>query len=335
MDITLLVTLLGSLVALTFAAEFLVRHSSALALDFGVSPLFVGLTIVGFGTSSPEIAASVSATLRGAPELSVSNLVGSNIFNIGMILGLTAMVFPISVMFDRVKRDLFVAVAVSVMPVLAYLISGPTERVVGVAAIFAMTGYVVYAYRTDTGSTEAENVRALEEVEHTLRVDAPKSPAGRAIAMRLVYIVLSLAVLVGSASLFVDSATEIARFFGVSDRVIGLTIVAGGTSLPELVTSLVAALRKSGDIAVGNVVGSNIFNVLGILGLCMVVGPQTIPASTVLIDVPVMVFFSVALVFMARTEFVISRAEGVFLLLVFLGYNAYILLNGSGGAVGV
>ena len=330
MDLSLIATLIASLVVLTIAAEFLVRFSSALALDLGVSPLFVGLTIVGFGTSSPEIAASVSATLRGAPEVSVSNLVGSNIFNVGLILGLTALILPITVAFDRVKRDLIVAILVAVVPVTAFFLSGMAERLAGIVAVFAMAGYVYYAYKTDSGSPESDAERAAQELEDTLHVRKPADTDRAKLISRIVMIVGSLVFLVGSASFFVDSATTIARHFGVSDRIIGLTIVAGGTSLPELVTSLVAAIKKSGDIAVGNIVGSNIFNVLGILGLCMIVGPQTMPASTVLVDVPLMTFLSVALLFFARSEFRISRNEGAFFLAVYIGYSAFIVFTGTG-----
>lgn len=322
---TLFATLIGSLLMLTIAAEFLVRFSSALALELGISPLFVGLTIVGFGTSSPEIAASLSATLRGVPEVGVSNLIGSNIFNVGMIIGITALVLPITVVFERVKRDLVVAVGVAVVPITAYWLSGPPERIAGVVAVSAMIGYVVLAYKKDIASTDSDNSLALQELGQTLHVTKPTTSSVSKLTTRIALIIVSLGFLIGSSSFFVSSATELARNFGVSDRVIGLTIVAGGTSLPELVTSLMAVLRKSGDIAVGNVVGSNIFNVLGILGLCMIVGPQTIPASTVMVDVPLMVFFSGALIVFARSAFTITRVEGAFLMAVYIGYSVFII----------
>lgn len=307
-------TLLGALALLTLGAELLVRAAASLALRLRVSPLFIGLTVVAFGTSAPELAASVAAALRGSDDIAVGNVVGSNIFNIAAILGVTALIRPIYVQLPVLRRDLAIAIAAAAMPLLAVFDGGAIGRAVGVLSLLCLVGYVWSALRADRG---------LEAGIEGGGSAAGELPPGLSIG-RLLFdaacIAAGLALLVVGARTFVDHAIAIARAAGMSELVIGLTIVAAGTSLPELMTSVVAAARGQSEIAVGNVLGSNIFNILGVLGTCALISPQTVPRQVLWFDNPVMLIASVALLPMVRTGGVISRGEGGILL---LGYTAY------------
>lgn len=323
---TLLLLAVG-LVMLTLGAEWLVRGASSMALRFGVSPLFVGLTIVGFGTSSPEMAASVAASLRGAADIAVGNVVGSNIFNIAAILGLTAVIKPIVVRLAAVRRDLAVAFVAALLPWLAIAFDGTLPRWLGIVFVLGLVAYLVFAYRGDRAAPAPDAELAREELREAHVVPAEPAKKGRP-AIDAGLVVVGLVLLVFGSRLLVDGAIEIARWAGLSERVIGLTIVAAGTSLPELVTSLVATLRGSTDIAVGNVIGSNIFNLLGILGVSAIVRPQAVSPSMLALDTPVMVLATIALLPIMMTGGRISRVEGAILL---LGYAAYLALLLFGG----
>jgi cation:H+ antiporter len=312
--------LLGSLVVVTLGAEGLVRGASALALRAGISALFVGMTVVGFGTSSPELAASLTATLRGAGDVSVGNVVGSNILNIALIVGITAMIRPIRVQLGAVRRDVLVALGASLVPLASLAMGGTIPRGAGVVLLAVLVGYLGISYRTARRAAAAERDLALEEVESTLDVD----PAGRGLGDRvwfnLLLVVAGLALLVLGSRMFVGAALNLARAVGMSDLVVGLTVVAAGTSLPELVTSAVAALRRNPDIAIGNVIGSNIFNLLGILGTCAVVSPQAVGREVILVHTPVMVLVTLALLPVLKTGGVVSRREGIVLVLAYVAY---------------
>ncbi len=314
-----IIEVLVSAAVITAGAELLVRGASALALRLGVSPLFVGLTVVGFGTSSPELGASVTATLRGAPGISVGNVVGSNIFNIALVLGCTAMIRPIPIVFQRIRGDLVVAILAALVPIAAYLVSGEVSRPIGIACLLALIAYLYNAYQKDKRALMKTRHRAKEEVEHTLGL--PPSPASAlTLAGHALCVVIGLGMLVMGSNRFVHGATEIAKAIGVSDVVIGLTLVAVGTSLPELVTSIVAAVRKSSDIAVGNILGSNIFNLLGILGTCAVISPQPLQSRTVFVDVPILIVLSILLLPVVKSGAQLSRKEGAMLVLAYAGY---------------
>jgi cation:H+ antiporter len=314
LDAVTVLQLILSLAVVTLGAEALVRGASALALRLGVSPLFIGLTIVGFGTSSPELAASVTATLRGATGVSVGNVVGSNIFNIAVIVALTAMITPLRVELRAVRRDLAVAVAAALAPTLAFMEGGSLGPALGFGFLLVLAAYLVVAYRgARTASLELAELDGIVAVPSS----GPSGGPWREIALAAVGLVL----LIVGARFFVDAAIELAQTMRWSERLIGLTVVAAGTSLPELATSVVAGLRRNPDIAIGNVIGSNIFNVFGILGLSAVVHPQTISWAVLSVDVPVMLAATLALLPIVKTGGRISRREGLLLL---VGYGAYL-----------
>ena len=319
-QILIIVVALGGV---TLGAELLVRGASRLALRAGVSSLFVGLTIVGFGTSSPELGASLTATLRQSSDVALGNVVGSNLFNIGVILGLTALLQPIRVQLSAVRRDLLVATGAALVPWLALPFAGFIPRPAGLALVALLVAYLVGAYRQARRAAAAE----VQLVEQEMR---PAHRAARGAVIRDVALVVAgLALLVLGSRGFVDAAIGIARQIGWSELVIGLTLVSAGTSLPELVTSLVAMRRGNTDIAVGNVIGSNIFNALGIVGVCATVAPQAVAWSLVIRDTPIMLAASLALLPIMRSGGRISRLEGGLLLGAYIAYVAYLILTGG------
>lgn len=320
MQILIIVVALGGV---TLGAELLVRGASRLALRAGVSSLFVGLTIVGFGTSSPELGASLTATLRQSSDVALGNVVGSNIFNIAVILGLTALLQPIRVQLAAVRRDLLVAVGAALVPWLALPFAGFIPRPVGFALVALLAVYLAAAYRHARRAAAAE----VQLVELEMR-PALKEARG-AVVRDVVLVVAGLALLVLGSRGFVDAAIGIARQIGWSELVIGLTLVSVGTSLPELVTSLVAVRRGNTDIAVGNVIGSNIFNALGIVGVCAAVAPQAVNHALLVRDAPLMLLLSLALLPIMRSGGQISRLEGGALAGAYVAYAAYLIVSGG------
>lgn len=319
-QVLIIVVALGGV---TLGAELLVRGASRLALRAGVSSLFVGLTIVGFGTSSPELGASLTATLRQSSDVALGNVVGSNIFNIAVILGLTAILQPIRVQLSAVRRDLLVAIGAALVPWLALPFAGFIPRPVGFVLVALLAAYLAGAYRQARRAAAAE----VQLVEQEMR-PAHKEPRG-AVARDVVLVVAGLALLVLGSRGFVDAAIGIARQIGWSELVIGLTLVSVGTSLPELVTSLVAVRRGNTDIAVGNVIGSNIFNLLGIVGVCAAVAPQAVNRTLMLRDAPLMLVLSLALLPIMRSGGRISRLEGGALAGVYVAYATYLVASGG------
>ncbi len=299
-----------SLVVLYFGAETLVRGSSSLALRWGISPLVVGLTVVAFGTSAPELVVSISASLKGQGDLAMGNVVGSNILNIGIILGLTAVICPIKVSLPVIKLDAPIMLAtVTLLAILA--LGGEVSRLMGGVFVLMLISYttfnVIVSRRQATAEVKAEFCAAV--------------PAPTGLLVRdLLLIGAGLALLVVGSEYLVDSAVVIARAFKLSEAVIGLTIVAAGTSMPELATSVVAALRRQPHIAIGNVVGSNIFNVLGVVGGAAMVKPLVAPGITVL-DLGAMVAFSAGVLILMWSGRMLQRWEGAGLL---LGYGVYL-----------
>lgn len=314
--------ILVALLVLTLGAEMLVRGAIAIARRLGVSGFFIGLTIVGFGTSTPELCTSLVAAARGEGDIGVGNVVGSNIFNIAVILGVTALIAPIPLQLHMVRRDVLVIIAVACTPLLALLTGGVLGRWLGAAMVAALLAYLWRGYVTGKRQNQRELEQAAErELEDELA--APSSGwLGRPMGSALL-IIAGLGTLVAGSTLLVNAASSFARGLGVSELVIGLTIVAAGTSAPELVTSLVAALRKQSDISVGNILGSNIFNILGILGLTCAITPQHITPQVFALDIPVMVAVSIACIPIMRSGARISRGEGVLLL---AAYSAYMVV---------
>ncbi|MCG6122201.1 MAG: calcium/sodium antiporter [Microvirga sp.] len=296
--------------------EYLVRGAVTVARAFGMSPMLIGLTLVGFGTSTPELVASVNAAMKGAPGLAVGNVVGSNIANILLILGVSAVLLPIATNREAFRRDgpaLLIATAVLV----AAILSGAIDRVMGVAGLALLLAYTAFTWWTDSHELDAGAAMHGQEAQE---VDMQGTSLPVALAITLGGMG---GVLIG-ADLLVDAAIVIALDFGLSEAVIGLTLVAIGTSLPELVTSVMAAIRKHADVAFGNIVGSCIFNILGILSVTALVAPLTIPAGIAAFDVWVAALAAVMLVVFAMTGWRIGRREGAILLAV---YGLYIALQ--------
>lgn len=302
------------LVLLYFGAEGLVRGSSSLALRLRVSPLVIGLTVVAYGTSMPEMVVSVKTAITHQGGISIGNVVGSNIFNIAVILGISSLIAPLKIKLQVIRIDTPIMFFTAVLFFLLFR-DLTIDRLEGAFFLFLV---VLYTYGNFYFSRRAGK-RAETEFSDTLGVAHYKNAW-----IESAFIVGGLALLITGANLLVNGAIGVARHFQVSEAVIGLTIVAAGTSLPELATSLVAAVRKESDIAVGNIVGSNIFNILAILGIAPLISP-IYGAGISMIDVYVMMGVSLLLLPMLRTGFKLSRFEGVFLLGIYGGYLYYLL----------
>ena len=296
--------LLVGLVGLFFGGEALVRGSVGIARRMAIPPLLIGLTVVGFGTSTPELLVSVDAAWRGVPDIALGNIVGSNIANILLIIGLSALIWPIKVMGATLRRDtaVMMAAAVVLLPVFAM---GQLGRLSGAILVAGLAAYLVWAYR-QPGDMEAEEVGV---------------PAPASALVSTLWVIGGLVALMVGARFLVDGAVNIARGYGISEAFIGLTIVAVGTSLPELATSLIAAFRRQSEIAIGNIVGSNIFNVLGILGVTALIAPIPVASRFLTFDLPVMIAVSLVLTALLLTRPVIGRAIGVAML---AGYVVYV-----------
>lgn len=311
--LSLLFLLLG-LGLLYFGAQVLIKGGAALAFRFGLSALVVGLTVIAFGTSSPELVVSLQAAFSGNSAISVGNVIGSNICNIALIVGLCSLVQPLTASAQVIRREVPIMIGVSLL-----LVGIVWDGVIGrIDGALLLSGLIAYTGLTVRAARSAKAALAEQEYDEDFHVGAPG--AGRSVAL----VVLGLAVLIGGSHLFVTGAVEIARHWGVSDVVIGLTVVAMGTSLPELATSLVAALRGHSDVAIGNVVGSNIFNMLGILGLVALVHPIDATGLS-RIDLGMMVTTAVALLPVARSGGRVNRVEGAILLAVYVAYTVWLV----------
>jgi cation:H+ antiporter len=310
-----IVLLIVGLVLLYFGAEWLVNGASSLALGLGITPLIVGLTVVSFGTSAPELLVS----LLGSDDVSVGNIIGSNIANIALILGAAALVRPIEVQARAVRRELpFMIVASALFVILA--MDGSLTRLDGAFLLLGMLAYLVYTFfeaRKDMKRLEELLGDGLEEVD----------PNQRSRFKDALLIVVGIVGLAAGAQLMVSSAVTIAEYFQVSQLVIAISIIAIGTSLPELATSMVASFRGESDISVGNVIGSNIFNVLFVLGIVATVAPIVVDETARTVDLWVMMGISVGIWPFLRTGHRLSRPEGALLLALYLGYMVYLFMR--------
>lgn len=319
-------TILGGLVLLILGGELLVRGSVRVAEQMGISPLLIGLTLVGFGTSTPELVTSVQAALIDAPGIALGNIVGSNLANILLILGASAMIFPLAVGRSALRRDGMLVLATAIMLALVGL-TVDLVRPVGAAFIALLILYLVYAYRQERQTT-TDHTSAFERAEAFAGVDPalqPAAPGKRGFLVPMAIAIGGLALIVLGGRLLVGGAVDLARLLGMSEEVIGLTIVAVGTSMPELVTSIVAALRKQSDVAVGNILGSNIYNILGIGGLTALIAPTTFPPQIAWVDAPLLAGVSLLLLLFAWTGRRISRWEGAGFVLLYATYVAYLV----------
>jgi cation:H+ antiporter len=295
------------LVALFFGGEYLVKGASAIARRFNMSPMLIGLTIVGFGTSTPELLVSLQAALENQPGIAIGNILGSNIANILLILGISALIAPLVIPFSRLRNDLVVMVLVSA-GLWAIMLDGSLSRIEGIAMLIGLAAYILFAIKSGAGHEDTD--------------DSPLPAQWKGWAMTAG----GLVVLMVGARLLVDSAVIIASSYGISEAVIGLTIVAVGTSLPEMATSVIAAIRGQREIAVGNIVGSNIYNILGILGITAAVTPITgdeMDARFVVTDMPWVLGTAIGLTVLAFVLKGVPRSAGAILL---AGYVAYLVL---------
>lgn len=372
MDLITFGTLAAGLLLLVVGGELLVRGASSIAGVLGISPLVIGLTVVAFGTSSPELAVSLQAGLAGNPDLAIGNVVGSNIFNVLFILGLCALILPLVVSRQLVRREVPIMVGVSLL-VLLLALDGRLSTLDGAllfAGIVVYTAWSIIASRRATAAASGDEAVTIDTIAGKsagwsvgAAVLLAVAGAGYAlgwlnvvvagfvaigamvflggsllgsggttrngdIAHQVGFILGGLGLLVLGAGWLIESATQIARALGVSDLIIGLTIVAAGTSLPEVVTSIIATLRKERDIAIGNVVGSNIFNILGILGLVALVTPEglRVAPSMLSFDMPVMIVVALACLPIFFTGLAIARWEGGLFLGYYVAYTAYLAL---------
>lgn len=309
--ITSITLLILSLVALYIGAGWLVTGSSALALKARISPLVIGLTIVAFGTSAPELVVSLNATLIGQGDIAIGNVVGSNIFNIGVILGISAIICPIQAKEQLTKLDIPIMVIAAILLTIFFW-NGNLGRIEGILFVMGIVVYTLFTlyYSRKKGKCQEEEADLEEQPRHWL-IDTG-------------YIAGGLTILIFASRLLVDNAVLIARELGVSEAVIGLTIVSAGTSMPELATSVVAAIKKNPEIAVGNIVGSNLFNVLAIAGISAAIHP--IHATNVnYIDLLVMLGISILLLPLVKSGQKITRAEGLVLVIFYILYLLWLL----------
>lgn len=314
--------LIGGFILLVWGADRLVAGASALARNLGVSPLIIGLTIVAFGTSAPELVVSGVAAARGNPGLAVGNAIGSNIANIGLILGITAIIYPLKVESETLKREypLLMLIMIASFIMAADLIYDKTEGWLLLAGLVALIIWMV-RYGMRRGSDDI----LAEEFEAEIPRDMPTSYA-------VLWLTVGLIILPLSSQFLVEGAVFIARSLEVTEAVIGLTIIALGTSLPELAAALTSALRQEDDLAIGNVIGSNMFNILGVLGIAASIQPVEVEMLMLRQDFPMMFLFTVMLFFMAygiTGPGRINRRSGFLLLSLFIGYQVLVWVTAT------
>jgi cation:H+ antiporter len=323
----------GGLALLLVGAELLVRGASRLAVALGISPLVIGLTVVAWGTGSPELAVAVNAAMEGRADLAVGNVVGSNIANILLILGLAAVIAPLKVSVRLVVLDVPVMIGVSILTLLLAL-DGVLGTFDGLLLLAALVVYTVWTVWESRRARRARRERLERELAGDGANEATTGSRWLPYALQVTWIVAGLLLLVKGSDWLVEGASALAIALGFSELVIGLTIVAVGTSLPELATSAVAAARGERDMAVGNAVGSNIFNVLAVLGVTAVIGAGgiTIAPAALSFDIPIMIAVAIACVPVFFSGHAIDRWQGALFVALFAGYMTYLVLDGIGHA---
>lgn len=326
MDFITLIFFIIGLVLLIVGAEVLVRGAARLAAAFGIPPLVIGLTVVAFGTSSPELAVSVQSAWAGQPDLAVGNVLGSNIFNVLLILGLSALITPLAVSRQLVRLDVPIMILCS-----ALLLVFAQDRVIGrVDGAILAVGLVAYVlFQIIQARKEKSSAEAGGDFEAEFGTAAK---GGKALIINLLFVAVGLAMLVVGSRWLVDGAVMLARAMGVNELVIGLTIVAAGTSLPEVATSVIAAMKGERDIAVGNVVGSNIFNILCVLGLSSLAAPAGLPVSESALNFDMWVVLAVAVACLPiffTSGYMIRRWEGLLFLGYYVAYTLYLFFDAT------
>lgn len=315
MMFTQILLLLVGLALIVFGADWLVDGASSIARRAGISEFVIGLTIVGFGTSCPELVVSLTGAIAGNADISVGNVVGSNIFNTLLILGLTAAIMPVIVTESNRRRDIPVTAVVTALLVALWYFTREISRIAGIAFLLLFIVYIIYSFKKDSGAETTESSAKSGFKDKLLS----------SIAGAILFVAAGLAGLIFGGDLFVDAATNIAKMLGVSDKFIAITVLAAGTSLPELATSVTAAIKGRGQMALGNILGSNVFNILLILGLSAVITPLSM-AQISLVDMMALLSTAVLmLVFLLTGDSrKIDRWEGVVMLLFFAAYYVYL-----------
>lgn len=305
--------ILISLFLLYFGANWLVKGSSALALKAGVSPLVAGLTVVAFGTSSPELVVSINTSLAGQGNIAIGNVIGSNLFNICIILGISAVVSPLKIKMQLLKIDIPVLILVTA----AFMFLFIDRHISRFEGMILVSGILVYTVANIYLARKEKNAEVLEEFNESV------SPGKLKWYWSAGMVIAGIGILVAGSEFLVKGAVEIARSLGVGETIIGITIIAAGTSLPELASSIVATIRKEYDIAIGNIVGSNIFNILGIVGISSLVKPLSAIAISN-IDLYVMLGVTLLLLPFFRTHYTLKRDEGFFMIALYGMYMYYL-----------
>ncbi|HOO32990.1 MAG TPA: calcium/sodium antiporter [Thermotogota bacterium] len=318
-----IVLLVVGIALLVKGADWLVDGAGGLAKSFGVSPLFIGLTVVAFGTSAPELAVSMSAAIKGSGSIAISNAIGSNIANIALVIGFTSMLAPLSVSRSTVRKELPFCILLS-LAVFAMLLRGPAyglDRFDGIVLIIFLIIFMEYTL------VMAKNDRMTSKIsEKDIIPDQQKVKKER--IKNLILTIVGLVMVVFGADVTVNAATKIALSLGISEALVGLSMVAIGTSLPELVTSLSAALKGQSDLAIGNIVGSNIFNIGLILGVSSLVNPISVSVNLYWVDILVMTLLTVALLFATLKRNKVTRVEGALFFMSYIGYITFIAIRG-------
>jgi len=304
---------LASLVLLYFGASWLVKGSSALALKAGVSPLVAGLTVVAFGTSSPELVVSVNAAISGHGNIAVGNVVGSNLFNICIILGISAIVSPLKIKMQLLKID----IPLLIVTTIGFMLIFADRHISRFEGSILVSGIVLYTITTIILARREKSAEVLAEFDESVKDQMTKWYWSACL------ILLGLALLIAGSELLVKGAVVIARSLGVGETIISLTIIAAGTSMPELASSIVATIKKEYDIAIGNIIGSNIFNILGIIGISSIIRPLSAMAISN-IDLYAMLGVTLLLLPFFRTSYTLKRDEGIFMIGLYLVYMYYL-----------
>ena len=287
---------------LFYGAEFIVKGGSQLARYFGLSPIVIGLTVVAFGTSLPELVVSIVAAIGGSSPIAIGNVVGSNIANVGLVLGISSLIFPIKINLSQIKNDLIIYIFVCLM-FSAFCMNGSISRQEGLILFLSVLVYTWYSFYYSSSKNNDEDVN-------------DKNPSN--LRMLFILIISGITLLSFGANLFVKGAIDIARYFGISEIVIGMTIVALGTSLPELATSVIASFRKEHAISIGNIVGSNLFNLLSVIGIVSLVSPIESPKEILFFEIPYMIIYGLILFPIGMLKQPIHRLTATFLLIGYL-----------------
>ncbi len=310
----------AGLAMLYFGAEWLVRGSINIANKFKISQLVIGLTIVAFGTSTPELSVSISSALEGLPDVALGNVVGSNIANIGLILGLSAIITPILVTKSTVRKEIPIMIGVALI-LIVISIDGNISTIDGILLVIGIVAFTIFSYKSSKKDSNDKSLTTNESQTNNIQVQQSK------IIPKSIFLVgIGLVLLTFGSFMTVENAVVLAHNFGISERIIGLTLVAVGTSLPELITSVIAARKGHGDLSIGNIIGSNIFNVLAILGISAAIAEISV-SDAMWFDYSIMIVFSAALLIVMKTGFRINRIEGLVLISGYIAYTIFLFLK--------